>query len=360
QGFRIPALSTRRTETELELLDGQTFAIAGLMNNKVASTMQKIPGIGDIPIIGNLFKSKAAQKEQTELVVMITPEILKTNTPGVTPSLPRVPEKFMDPLPDSKLKDMPAPAFSGTVSPAPAAAAASRPAPASAGKASKGKSAEKAASAVSSLVPSGPKVVSGNAAPAPVAASSPAPVTAPAPAPAAAVAPAAPAAEPVPVAAAPAVEPVGASAPGVMLPDTLKATPARADQAELVPVVLKPLDVDAPIEPAPAAPPQDDAALARAAREQMRREEALRKAHEAEAKERQKEEAAAQKRAAKAKAEADKLAAEQARKDADAARKQAEADRKRAEAGKKQAAARAVGEPNAQAIAPVPVDGAAQ
>ncbi|MGE3706508.1 MAG: hypothetical protein AB7I13_14655, partial [Vicinamibacterales bacterium] len=344
QGFRIPALSTRRTETELELLDGQTFAIAGLMNNKVASAMQKIPGIGDIPIIGNLFKSKAAQKEQTELVVMITPEILKTNTPGVTPSLPRVPEKFMDPLPDSKLKDMPAPAFSGIVSPAPAAAAASRPAPASAGKASKGKSAEKAASAVSSLVPSGPKVVGGNGGPAaagtaPSAAPAPVLAPAPAPAPAAAVAPAAPAAEPVPVAAAPAVEPVVASAPGVMLPDTLRATPARADQAELVPVELKPLDEDAPIEPAPAAPPQDDAALARAAREQMRREEALRKAHEAEAKERQKEEAAAQKRAAKAKAEADKLAADQARKDADAARKQAEAERKNAEADRKRAEA---------------------
>ena len=75
-GFRIPALSTRRTETELELHDGQTFAIAGLMNNTMNSTLQKIPGIGDIPILGLLFKSKAAQKDQTELVVMITPQIL--------------------------------------------------------------------------------------------------------------------------------------------------------------------------------------------------------------------------------------------------------------------------------------------
>ncbi len=75
-GFRIPALTTRRTETELELQTGQTFAIAGLMNNSVASTLQKIPGIGDIPILGYLFKSKAAQKNQTELVVMITPVIL--------------------------------------------------------------------------------------------------------------------------------------------------------------------------------------------------------------------------------------------------------------------------------------------
>jgi pilus assembly protein CpaC len=76
-GFRIPALSTRRTETEIELRNGQTFAIAGLMNNQMQSTMQKIPGIGDIPILGYLFRSKVANKEQTELVVMITPEILR-------------------------------------------------------------------------------------------------------------------------------------------------------------------------------------------------------------------------------------------------------------------------------------------
>src|SRR5205807_3429746 len=60
-GFRIPALSTRRTETEVELNNGQTFAIAGLMNNTMNSTLQKIPGIGDIPILGLLFRSKAAQ-----------------------------------------------------------------------------------------------------------------------------------------------------------------------------------------------------------------------------------------------------------------------------------------------------------
>src|SRR5207253_4835859 len=88
-GFRVPALSTRRTETELELDDGQTFAIAGLMNNNMTSTMQKIPGIGDIPILGLLFKSKAAQKNQTELVVMLTPQILPRTSPGVTPNLPR-------------------------------------------------------------------------------------------------------------------------------------------------------------------------------------------------------------------------------------------------------------------------------
>ena len=63
-GFRIPALSTRRTETEIELRNGQTFAIAGLMNNQMQSTMQKIPGIGDIPILGYLFRSKVARRSR--------------------------------------------------------------------------------------------------------------------------------------------------------------------------------------------------------------------------------------------------------------------------------------------------------
>src|SRR5712691_8217307 len=111
QGFRIPALSTRRTETELELNDGQTFAIAGLLNNNVSSTLSKIPGIGDIPILGLLFKSKAAQKNQTELVVMITPEILARNSPGVTNVLPRTPEPFLPALPPKQSTDMPPPAF---------------------------------------------------------------------------------------------------------------------------------------------------------------------------------------------------------------------------------------------------------
>jgi pilus assembly protein CpaC len=110
-GFRIPALSTRRTETEVELENGQTFAIAGLMNNTVNSTMQKIPGIGDIPILGLLFKSKSAQKNLTELVVMITPEILPKNSNGVTSTLPRVPERFLSPFTPKESVEPPPPAF---------------------------------------------------------------------------------------------------------------------------------------------------------------------------------------------------------------------------------------------------------
>jgi len=110
-GFRIPALSTRRTETEIELRNGQTFAIAGLMNNQMQSTMQKIPGIGDIPILGYLFRSKVANKEQTELVVMITPEILASDSFGVTNQLPRTPETFMPPVSEKQAKPPMPPAF---------------------------------------------------------------------------------------------------------------------------------------------------------------------------------------------------------------------------------------------------------
>jgi pilus assembly protein CpaC len=95
EGFRIPALSTRRTETEIELRDGQTFAIAGLMNNTLTSTMGKIPGIGDIPIIGYLFRSRAYQKNQTELVVMITPTIIRRGQMGVSEGLPSLVEPYL-------------------------------------------------------------------------------------------------------------------------------------------------------------------------------------------------------------------------------------------------------------------------
>lgn len=111
QGFRIPALITRRTETELQLQDGQTFAIAGLLNNTLTSTLQKIPGIGDIPILGYLFRSKAAQKNRTELVVMITPQILTEGSPGVTRDLPALAEPYLPALQPNRSLANPPPAF---------------------------------------------------------------------------------------------------------------------------------------------------------------------------------------------------------------------------------------------------------
>jgi pilus assembly protein CpaC len=95
-GFRLPALSTRRADTEVELQDGQTFAIAGLMNNTVNSTIQKIPGIGDIPVLGYLFKSRAYQKNETELVVMVTPTIVRRGSTGVSQGLPALVEPYLN------------------------------------------------------------------------------------------------------------------------------------------------------------------------------------------------------------------------------------------------------------------------
>jgi pilus assembly protein CpaC len=101
-GFRIPALSTRRTETEVELRDGQTFAIAGLMNNTLTNSMSKVPGIGDIPVLGMLFRSKAHQKNQTELVVMITPQIIRRGSTGASEGLPSLVEPYLG-APDKRL-----------------------------------------------------------------------------------------------------------------------------------------------------------------------------------------------------------------------------------------------------------------
>lgn len=80
QGFQIPALSQRRMDTEVELRDGETFAIAGLMDKQVQQTLDKLPWIGDIPIIGQLFSSRSTKKSNTELLVLITPHFVKPMT----------------------------------------------------------------------------------------------------------------------------------------------------------------------------------------------------------------------------------------------------------------------------------------
>jgi pilus assembly protein CpaC len=107
EGFRVPALTTRRADTEVELRDGQTFAIAGLMNNVALSSMRKVPGLGDIPVLGYLFRSRAYQKDQTELVVMVTPTILRRDSSGASEGLPSLVEPFLGP--NSKPVAPPAP-----------------------------------------------------------------------------------------------------------------------------------------------------------------------------------------------------------------------------------------------------------
>jgi pilus assembly protein CpaC len=88
-GFLVPAVSTRRAETEVELRDGQSFGIAGLMDNRVQATMSKIPGIGDLPIIGRLFRSKNMNRSKTELMVLVTPHIVDpVRVQGKEPMIP--------------------------------------------------------------------------------------------------------------------------------------------------------------------------------------------------------------------------------------------------------------------------------
>ena len=94
-GFRIPALQTRRAETEIELRDGQSFAIAGLMNNISQTDKAAVPLLSSRPIIGNLFKSRSARQQRTELMVLITPRLVKPLDPDEVPDLPTDPTQFM-------------------------------------------------------------------------------------------------------------------------------------------------------------------------------------------------------------------------------------------------------------------------
>ena len=93
-GFTVPALSTRRAETEFEIQDGQSFVIAGLMDNRVTNLYNKIPGLGDIPILGNFFKSKSAQKSNSELMVLCTARRVSPRTGPV--ELPKNQQPFLD------------------------------------------------------------------------------------------------------------------------------------------------------------------------------------------------------------------------------------------------------------------------
>ena len=93
-GFTIPALSTRKAETEFELKDGQSFVIAGLIDNRVTDIWNKVPGLGDIPILGTFFKSKSLQKSNSELMVLCTVHRVSPNTE--TPAGPKNPEPFIN------------------------------------------------------------------------------------------------------------------------------------------------------------------------------------------------------------------------------------------------------------------------
>jgi len=94
-GFTVPALSTRKAETEFELRDGQSFMIAGLIDNRVTSVTNNIAGLGNIPVLGYLFRSKSLQKSKGELMVLCT--VHKVSPNARPPVLPAGPQQFLEP-----------------------------------------------------------------------------------------------------------------------------------------------------------------------------------------------------------------------------------------------------------------------
>jgi pilus assembly protein CpaC len=92
----VPAISTRRAETEVELRDGQSFGIAGLLDQRVTAIMNKVPGIGDLPILGQLFRSKSNTLSRSELVVLVTPHIVDpVNTGKQMTATPKPPIPYL-------------------------------------------------------------------------------------------------------------------------------------------------------------------------------------------------------------------------------------------------------------------------
>ena len=94
-GFTIPALSSRKMETNIELGEGQSFVIAGLIDNRLTETISRIPGLASLPILGNLFKSKEVDRNNTELIVVVTPEVTMPLQPGEAKPLPVMPRDFL-------------------------------------------------------------------------------------------------------------------------------------------------------------------------------------------------------------------------------------------------------------------------
>jgi pilus assembly protein CpaC len=166
-GYSVPGLASRRVQTQVELENEQSFVIAGLLDNQITEQLNKIPGLASIPVLGKLFESKSYQKSDTELLVVVTPELvrpapagtvapLKTplpwgkdmpekapRTPGADVTGPPTPIQRIDTLPIEVLKSSPLPqnpaqgaqdTKEGNQVPPPASAPA--PAPAQSGSAS--------------------------------------------------------------------------------------------------------------------------------------------------------------------------------------------------------------------------------
>jgi pilus assembly protein CpaC len=95
QGFSVPGLTTRRVSTEIELQEGQSFGIAGLMDNRLQETLGKLPGLANVPLLGKLFQSRSTLRNKTELLVMVTPEIVRPIPAGQPQPQLEFPKDFM-------------------------------------------------------------------------------------------------------------------------------------------------------------------------------------------------------------------------------------------------------------------------
>ena len=96
-GFQVPAITVRRVKTEIELEKGQSFAIGGLLDNSETETFQKLPFLGDIPVLGKFFQSIDRTKSNTELIVIVTPETVNPIPAGVPLPQPKFTQPFLEP-----------------------------------------------------------------------------------------------------------------------------------------------------------------------------------------------------------------------------------------------------------------------
>ncbi len=112
-GFNVPALATRRINTEVELASGQSFAIAGMLDNRFTETMNRIPGLSNIPLLGKIFESRTKNRSNSELLVLVTPELVKAVPADQAPQL-EMPGQFISGI--SKVPpSTPGPAITGPV-----------------------------------------------------------------------------------------------------------------------------------------------------------------------------------------------------------------------------------------------------
>ncbi|HYZ82922.1 MAG TPA: pilus assembly protein N-terminal domain-containing protein, partial [Bryobacteraceae bacterium] len=95
-GFLIPALSSRRIESNIELQEGQSFVIGGLLDERTTSNLQKVPGLSSVPLLGLIFKSREQRKTKSELIVMVTPEIARPLGPSESKPELEFPREFLD------------------------------------------------------------------------------------------------------------------------------------------------------------------------------------------------------------------------------------------------------------------------